>query len=392
VILQLTCLVGLWGYLQASLIDRRAMALIQVTVFFSGLTIFNAFFTWPKLLPVAFLFVIAGYLLTDRYHSVRSDWRIGAITGCATAFAALCHGGSAFAIIGLAATMLALRRLPGARFILAASLSAAILYSPWTLYQKYYDPPGDRLLKWHLAGTIEPEPHITFSRLLAANYEKLSWKQIADAKVANFEHVLDTGTFWKDAAAVVRSFLTGDKQKRAAAVAMLRWGMFIYWIQSLDLFSLTPLAFIIWLALRRRKSTEIQQAWLLWLCTAITLVVWCLLMFIPASTHAYQGSYFTELTAFSGGALALWAISQRLAVLAIGCHIVFNLAVYVFLPVTQPVGAPTFMGPANLVLAGFGALSALAFLWLSWQMSKSVPPHGLARPANAGQERAYVAI
>ena len=44
---------------------------------------------------------------------------------------------------------------------LAGGLLALVLYAPWLAYQRLYDPPGDRLLKWHLAGVTEVEVTMT---------------------------------------------------------------------------------------------------------------------------------------------------------------------------------------------------------------------------------------
>ncbi len=63
------------------------MALALATTFVSGFVILNSFYTWPKLLPVAFLFILPAYLFTDRFSSVRADWRVGAAVGAAAGFA-----------------------------------------------------------------------------------------------------------------------------------------------------------------------------------------------------------------------------------------------------------------------------------------------------------------
>ncbi len=125
-ILQLTFLAGLWAYLEAAKVSRKAMALALATTFVSGFVILNSFYTWPKLLPVAFLFILPAYLFTDRFSSVRADWRVGAAVGAAAGFAMLCHGGSAFALLGIALTLLILRRLPSLRFLTGCRLGRRI--------------------------------------------------------------------------------------------------------------------------------------------------------------------------------------------------------------------------------------------------------------------------
>jgi hypothetical protein len=367
---QLIYLAGLWAYLEASKISRKSMALILTTTFFSGLNFINSFYTWPKLLPVAFLLVIAAYLLTDRYYAVRSDWRVGSLTGAAAAFGMLCHGGSAFGLVGIAVTLLLLHRVPSRRFLLAAASTAIILYLPWSAYQKYYDPPGDRLLKSHLAGTAGAHPEAKLGHLLIANYSRLHLNGVLEYKAMNFSWLFDRTAFTQHAAIFMWTLITGDLEKRAAAVASLRYSMFLHWLSSIDLFIFTPVVLLLCIVFRRRGLAEFQQAWRLLLCTAITVAAWCLLMFGPATTIVHQGCYFTEVAAFAGGTMALWALSRKLAVLVTACHVVFNLAIYVLMTPPRIVGFATFMGPLNPVLTCACILASAAFVLVLWSEAR----------------------
>jgi hypothetical protein len=124
----------------------------------------------------------------------------------------------------------------------------------------------------------------------------------------------------------------------------------------------------------------------------MTVVVWCLLLFIPASTHVSQGCYLTEPAAFAGGTLALWATSRRLAVLIVACHFIFSLAIFVLLPPYQSVGFSTLIGPVNPVLGFVGVLSAIAFLLLLWQIWKEASSQHLRATNLPERETAHVAI
>jgi len=371
-IFQLTFLAGLWAYLDAAGVSRKAMALVLAAVFFSGFTIFNSFFVWPKLLPVAFLLIIAAYLLTERYHLVRASRRVGFLVGAAAASAMLCHGGSVFGLLGIALTMLLLHRVPAPRFLLSAALAATLLYLPWFLYQKYFDPPGDRLAKMYLAGMPdEPHAEAKFKDLFITNYSKSKWYGVEN-KLGNFEALFDNTPGGRRAPLIARTLFLGTHQQRAAAVASLRETMFYRWFWSIDVFSFVPVMWLLTVIFWRRRSVEYQQASVLWMCTAVTLITWCLVMF--AGTIAHQGCYLTEITAFSAGVLGLWALSPRLAVFAGACHILFTLTVYVFRAPPQPVGFATYRGPVNPVLASAGAFAAAAFIWVLWR-SIDNPPH-----------------
>jgi hypothetical protein len=173
----------------------------------------------------------------------------------------------------------------------------------------------------------------------------------------------DIPGFWHHATIVVQTLFTGDQTRRAAAVAFLRNSMFLSWFSSIDLFGLAPLALLLCTILRRQRSVEFQQAYRLWLCTAITLVVWCVLMFGPGTTVVHQGCYFTEIAAFAGGTLAVWALSHRLAAIVTTCHVLFNAGLYVWLTTPRPMGIATFMGPLNPVLS-FACFAAAVGLTL----------------------------
>ncbi len=368
-ILQLTFLAGLWAYLEASKVSRRAMALVLATVFVSGFVILNSFYTWPKLLPVAFLFLLPAYLFTDRFPAVRANWRVGASLGAAAGLAMLCHGGSAFGLLGIAVTLLFLRRLPSPRFLLAASLAAGLLYVPWMIYQQRYDPPGDRLLKMHLAGVATVHPEAKLRDLLIRNYSNLHAKEILEYKLRNFSRLgEDTLGFWKHTAGLIQSSFAGNQMQRAEAVAYLRNSIFLHWFSSIDIVVLAPLVLFL-CAILGWHSTEFQQACRLWLCTGITLIGWCLLMFGPGTTVAHQGCYFTEIAAFAGGILAFWALSPRLAAIVTTCHVLFNVALYVWLTPPRPPGFATFMGPLNPVLSFACFLAAAGFALVLWRIA-----------------------
>ena len=59
----------------------------------------------------------------------------------------LAHGASAFFLLPLLG-LAAWRGLPSWRWLGAAALVGVVLLAPWSAYQRFADPPGDRLLKW----------------------------------------------------------------------------------------------------------------------------------------------------------------------------------------------------------------------------------------------------
>lgn len=371
VIFQLTFLAGLWAFLDAAELDRRAIALTMATALFSGFTFVNSFYVWPKLLPVAYLFLLAAYLFTNRYWAARSDWRVGCLVGALAACSMLCHGGSIFALLGMALACLVLKRLPVRRFLVAAGITAILLYLPWSLYQRYFDPPGNRLIRMHLAGVMEPGPE-KLSQLLVEQYKKLGWKRTIQYKIANFHTLVDTQSLGQDPISVLTTFIGGDRQQRRAAMASMRQAMFLQWFWSLDLFCLVPLICLLYPIFRRPRTPEFRQSLILWLCAGLTILLWCLLLFGPGGTIVHQGCYFTEIAAFAAGVLGLWALSRLLALLFTAAHVLFTFVIYVFMRPPEMPGVATYFGPLNSVFLAAIVLSAAGYVFILWISSSRI--------------------
>jgi hypothetical protein len=362
VVLQCAFLAGLWICLAAAGVGRGPAAVALGITFFSGFVLLNSLYTWPKLLPVAFLLVIAANVLTGRYDLVKGAAAQGAATGAAAALAMLCHGGSMFALLGIGLTMLILRRWPGRRFLLAAFCTAALLYVPWMLYQKYGDPPGDRLLKWHLAGVIAPHPDVPFSRLLLQRYRDLKLPGVVQYKFSNFRALAGApADFCRDLAILVRH-AAGGRAARAAAAASLRLSMFAKWAPCVGFVLLGPVCLLLCGAFRRRNPKELQPAAVLWLCCAVTLLLWSLIMFGPNGTYVPNGTYFTEIAAYAGSALAFWALNRSLAVAIAATSVLLHAALFICYAPPAAAGVGTDTGPLNYALVLLCMLSAAGIL------------------------------
>ena len=66
----------------------------------------------------------------------------------------LAHGGTAFALLAFVPFLIPLRRKVTAVGVAWCAAAAAALYLPWMMYQRFVAPPGDRVVKWILAGVI----------------------------------------------------------------------------------------------------------------------------------------------------------------------------------------------------------------------------------------------
>lgn len=95
-------------------------------------------------------------------------------------------------------------------------------------------------------------------------------------------------------------------------------------------------------------------------------MLWCLLMYGPDYTVAYQGCYLTVIFALAGSSLAFWAIRPHFAVLITSAEAICGAVIFIWLTPTG-VGAggpdvvdPTFTGFRGMAVACF--LSAVGFV------------------------------
>jgi hypothetical protein len=378
VFLQCSFLAGLWAFLTAGKIGCRPLTLAIAVSFFSGFTFVHGFYTWPKLYPVAYLLIVAAYLLTERYHQVRDRRVTGALVGVAVALAMLCHGGSFFAILGLACSLLFLRRCPSPRFLLSMTAAAVLTYAPWVLYQKFYEPPGDRLVKFHLTGVQEPHPEVSLANLLISSYKKAGLHDVIEYKISNFEYLTgDLRQFINDVGVIAANLGSARVRARNVAASRLRGAKFISFVPCLGLFSLGPLALLLAALSIRKKRVEFILAGRLWLCTMLTIVLWCLFMFGPIGTGVHVGSFFMVIAALTGSCLALWALRPVVAVGIAVVEILWNAILYIWVTSPAPVSGSgsvtaTLNGPLNIGFAAACLLSAAAmFAVLSYPVFRN---------------------
>src|SRR6185436_18513402 len=110
------------------------------------------------------------------------------------ALAWLSHGGAAFSLIALAPWIVA-RMFRGERGGWLAAASVFLLLAvPWFAYQRFYDPPGDRLLKWHLAGQEAKDESVGAWQAIRESYRSKTWTEIGAAKTENMRTQLE-GSF-----------------------------------------------------------------------------------------------------------------------------------------------------------------------------------------------------
>ena len=93
----------------------------------------------------------------------------------------LAHGGAIFFLLA-AAFYFSVTRATGRITYMVFSIATFLsIYTPWVFYQRVIQPPGDRLLKWHLAGVI-PVTEESFKTVYLKAHNNMTmqglWKRV----------------------------------------------------------------------------------------------------------------------------------------------------------------------------------------------------------------------
>ncbi|MEY3608493.1 MAG: hypothetical protein RLZZ447_1281 [Verrucomicrobiota bacterium] len=251
----------------------------------TGFCVQHTTFTWPKLSSAALLLgAWAQWFAPPGGQRRRRDFALGA-AGAALAW--LSHGGAAFSLLALAPAVL--RNLRGGewRGWMLAALVFLATAAPWIAYQRLYEPPGNRLLKWHLAGA-EARDARSLGESLRTAYTGLTWSEIATHKATN------VGTLFAGNWRALGDFSAEHAKAR-------RHDEFFFTFRTLAWWHAGVALLLAALLLPRGRAAlagtaRHQVALLLW--CAFTLALWCLLMFTPRSTVIHQGSLVVPLVLF----------------------------------------------------------------------------------------------
>ncbi|HEX5526397.1 MAG TPA: hypothetical protein VFX44_04245 [Solirubrobacterales bacterium] len=356
VVLQQLWIVGLWTLLLAVRLGRVTRGLVMLTVLVSDLAIVNGFFVWPKLLPAALLLAAAALLLTPLWGELRRSPWAGALIGALLGLAMMGHGSSVFGVIPLA-IVAAVRGLPSWRWLGVAALALVVVMAPWSAYQKYGEPPGNRLLKWSLAGVVEVDQRGTVETI-ADSYREAGLGGTLHNKAENFVTMAGGGPAWEALKRGVDSAGEGDWSQ---AVREMRVIFFYDFFPSLGLLLLAPLLMLAGRRRGRERPHDWSFALLCFAVVAIGCLAWGLLSFgnLAARTVVHVCSYALPILAFAGCVAGLRAVFPRFAVWYVGIAAALMLALYV--PAVEPLPGTAYSPWAGLLaaaaLVGFGALA-----------------------------------
>jgi hypothetical protein len=297
--LQLSWLPALWTVLRVRGLGARQVRVAVLATSATGVMFFNTVYVWPKMLAGALALTVLAILVSRDDGDRRPG--AGVLAVALATLSVLAHGGTAFALIAFVPFAYRLRRRVTVRSAAACTAAALALYLPWALYQRFVDPPGDRLLKWQLAGVIPIDPRGALETI-EQQYRLLSIDQLIANK-------------WDNVVALVGSPALWHTQKSAPA-----WlGGFLGLARMAQLYDLLPAAgFLLLGALAllspagRRVLAPVRP---LAAFTGLAIIVWILLLWggpgVPAFIH--QGAYAVVIVGIGLCAVAVTALPRPLA-------------------------------------------------------------------------------
>jgi hypothetical protein len=363
-LLQALWVPGTWILLASFGLARGAVFLALAAGMFSGFAFTHVLFTWPKLLPVAYVAVTAAVLFNAPRETL-SDPRVGATVGAALALAMLTHAGSVFIILGLGLVLLALRRVPGLQSLTATAVAGIVIMLPWMLYQALVDPPGNRLAKWFLAGVVEVDSR-PLGQSVREAYAALAPGEFMRNKAQNVEAMIGPADY---PALVWKASTTGLDDPGAET---LRHRQFLHFIAALGMLALAPLA---WLAPRAWRAREFKASLCLFAVCLVTIIPWVLVIFVPRGTVIHTGSLAVVCFLFASAMLAFYAASRWLAIAAMALHAALTLDVY---GRAKPLAAGASLADYHgfLAIAGVALVVTCALLW----KLPNLPDRSIVRP------------
>ena len=298
----------------------------MTAVLVSDLTIVNGFFVWPKMLAAAFLLAAAALVLTPLWSDVRRSVAGAGLVAALIGLSLLSHAASLFGVIPL---MLwgARNGLPRWRWMAAGLLVGMMLLLPWSAYQQYGDPPGNRLTKWMLGGT-DVVGRRGALQVIRAAYRRAGWQRTVHNKLANFSTMAGSEAVVSWGGGALKDLRSGDAIK---SIYDVRAMSFFFLLPQLGLLLLGPVA----MAIGYRRRTRYPEEWSFAVTAGAMFLLgclcWGLLMFGSEDTRAviHTGSLAVIVLGMCGAISGLRATFPRVAVVIVVTRILFALALYV---------------------------------------------------------------
>jgi hypothetical protein len=352
VVIQQLWVVGLWAALCAARLQPRARGLAIVAAAVGDVAIIHGFYVWPKLIAAAFLLAAFALVVAPEWERYRRDWRVATLFAALCGFAMLAHGSSAFFIVPLLGAA-ALRGMPDRHWVAVAAAVGLLLLVPWASYQRLADPPGDRLVKWHLGGSLEIDDRSSLEAIVDG-YRDSGLGGTLDNKWGNVKEIIGIKWVGEVAGGVIDDAADGQLADAGAGVRSPR---FYSLLPMLGLLLLGPLAMAVARARGRPSGPEWSFALSSLAICGVVCAFWALAMYGGeiASTSLHVGALAVPLLAACACVVGAYAVSPRFAAFLVGLNVLLVLALYVpsRTPLPDTSFSPVAAVLAALFLAGF---------------------------------------
>ncbi len=338
--LQCLWIPALWALSRALKASPKTIALTLAFCIITGFFFFNSMFVWPKLIAASLGILAFCLLLFEKRNML--TW---AIAGAAAGTALLAHTGVIFTFIPLAVILFLPRFWPGVKPMVVAAVVCVGLIGPWLAYQKFYDPPGDRLAKWHIGGS-EAIDNRSLGQTLVDSYTQAGWGVALQNKLHN-------------ATELIGRIPPEGHMYGIGKLAAIRDADFRHTLLGLAVFNVGWIALCFASVRKRLKSVaNWRQIKLVLGIVAASLVVWVALMFGPATTIIHQGSYLNMLLLFAVLGVVIAQLPKRLLLILGGAQATYFVVVWIVSVTTwRPVE------PLYFVWVIIGMIITAAVLW-----------------------------
>jgi hypothetical protein len=356
--LQCAWIGAVFALLRLAKLTRRQLSLAMALVIFSGFNLINTVYVWPKMLSGALGVLAVGLLLIGKLQGRKLSSTEMIVVGLAIGLGALAHGGIGFT--GLALGMFLL--VPGFRpaFWPACwgTLALAAVMLPWLAYQSAFDPPGNRLVKLHLAN--DSARGGTWEALREA-YAGISAPTLMHNKWSNLQ------ALFVDNPAMICGTPANPETFPASLSGWLRRREFYTFVYAFGFLNLGWIA-ALW---QWRSGTMGRLTGTVILFCVVNLLVWVVLMFGPGTTVLHHGNYTPVLLIFAILAAAIARLPRGFRYWVLALQLGYFLLVWiVFCPTNG-------FGFANVAMV----YSSVACLILILVLAASSPVRGFATEA-----------
>ena len=284
-----------------------------------------------------------------------------ALASASFSLAMMAHPGSIFSLPVFLFLLISKRKLLSIPQCALGGVLIAFFVLPWIAYQKFYDPPGNRLLKMHFAAVSTIDSRSTWQAIKDA-YRERDLVTILRLKRSNLYTLMGPKLFDGLGLTAIRLSPWGLNEQGAEA-ARIAQREYIW--NAVGVLNVGWLAALISFLRKKRAKSPISHSALLLIAAVINLITWALIIFGPGQTVTTHSSY-ADILLLSIGLLGFLLTLPRIAILSLFLMQIFNFfVVWIFArPYSLGSPRPAAIGAGlQLPFLVVGAGCATAFAW-----------------------------